>query len=118
MMQRGNLDGGAYFRGDLDNNPGLRGDFDRMPMHRGFLPFGGGLFMIPLMGFLCLFPLGILGLAVYGIIALVNRPKTIPVVEATVAAPVVVAPCSKCGQPLQDDWTTCPHCGQKVRRPK
>jgi hypothetical protein len=118
MMQRGNLDGGPHFRGDFDNSSGLRGGFGRMPMHRGFMPFGGGLFMIPLLGFLCLFPLGILGLAIYGIVALVNRPKSTPVVVTPAVVEPMTEPCAKCGKSLQADWTTCPHCGQRVRRSK
>ena len=118
MMQRGNLDGGPYFRGDFDDNPYLHGGFGRTPMHRGFMPFGGGLFMIPLMGFLCLFPLGILGLAIYGIVALVNRPKSTPVVVTPAVVEPVTEPCVKCGKSLQADWITCPHCGQRVRRSK
>ena len=118
MMQRGNLDDGPNFRGDFDDNPYLRGGFGRMPMHRGFMPFGGGLFMIPLMGFLCLFPLGILGLAIYGIVALVNRPKSTPVVVTPAVVEPVTEPCAKCGKSLQAEWTTCPHCGQRVRRSK
>jgi hypothetical protein len=118
MMQRGNLDGGPYFRGDFDDNPYLRGGFGRMSLHRGFMPFGGGLFMIPLMGFLCLFPLGILGLAIYGIVALVNRTKSTPVEVTPAVVEPVTEPCAKCGKSLRADWTTCPHCGQRVRRSK
>jgi hypothetical protein len=118
MMQRGNLDGGPNFRGDFDDNPYLRGGFGRMPMHRGFMPFGGGMLMIPLMGFLCLFPLGILGLAIYGIVALVNHPKSTPLVVPPAVVEPVTELCVKCGKPLQADWTTCPHCGQRVRRSK
>jgi hypothetical protein len=118
MMQRGNLDGGQNFRGDFNDNPYQRGGFSRMPMHRGIMPIGGGLFMIPLMGFLCLFPLGILGLAIYGIVALVNRSKSTPVVLTSAVVEPVTEPCAKCGKPLQADWTTCPQCGQRVRRSK
>jgi hypothetical protein len=117
LAERGALQNGPYFRGDLDGNFALRGNYGRMPMRFGMMPFGG-LMMVPFFGLFCLISLGVLGLAIYGIIALVNRPKAAPAVEAPAVVEPVTEPCTKCGKPLDPDWTSCPYCGQKVRRPK
>jgi hypothetical protein len=116
----------------------------RIPYQRGpgMMPFGGygydhmrgpgmmsyGWRMNPLGGFIGgLFSLGFLALLVLGIIWLVRSLRTQKQVVAPVAAsnenpvgtPVELAssvsnPCKRCGQPLQDDWKVCPHCGKKV----
>jgi hypothetical protein len=94
---------------------GGHGMFMRRP---GMMPFGGFIGV--------LFSLGILALVVMGIIWLVERlrsPKVTaaPVASATAvepvapAAPVVeVHPCPKCGEPVQEDWKHCPHCGKRL----
>ncbi len=89
-----------------------------MPMHRGFMMPFGGFMMLPFFGLFCLVSLGVLGLAIYGIVALVNRPKAEKVTPPAEVVEVHTQPCVKCGKPVQDDWSVCPHCGQKVRRPK
>ncbi|HTX91956.1 MAG TPA: zinc ribbon domain-containing protein [Anaerolineales bacterium] len=74
-------------------------------MGRGFIPFGGLIG-----GF---FFLVFVALIVLGIVWLVKSlsGKT----EAVAAAPVVAShPCKKCGEPVQDGWTYCPHCGKKA----
>jgi hypothetical protein len=73
--------------------------------------------------------LGIFILIIVGIVALVslimrgNRPaqvtQTAQPTPPTQPAPVVevVAPahiCSNCGKPAQDDWKTCPYCGNPL----
>jgi len=97
----------------------------RMVLNGGRFGIGRmGRFMpgltFPMMGFLSIFrviiPLGILALAVVGIVLLVrnNRAKRItPTQPAQPAAPAVVRNCVKCGKPLQEDWVNCPYCGKK-----
>ena len=64
--------------------------------------------------------LGILVLIVLAIIWLVRslrKPLAPAVVPAAYVNPVVPAvatqPCPKCGEPVQEDWKFCPHCGKK-----
>jgi hypothetical protein len=118
MMQRSIFQDGPSDRGDFDGNFSQRGDFNRFPMHRGFMMPFGGFMMIPFFGLFCLVSLGILGLAIFGIVALVNRPKAEKATPLAEVLEIHTEPCVKCGRPVQDDWTVCPHCGQKVRRPK
>jgi zinc-ribbon domain len=61
--------------------------------------------------------LGVFVLVIVGIVALVNalvrgnRPvQTTP--PAQMAAPTRT--CSNCGKPAQDDWKTCPYCGNPL----
>jgi len=98
---------------------GAAGSFgwDDMPFHRGFsLPF---LRFMPMMGFFglsrLLLPLVVIGLAVYGIVALVRGKKG----RTTQAPPTLPAEaaearvCSNCGKPLPSEGEFCPHCGTK-----
>jgi hypothetical protein len=118
VFQRGGFQNGPGFRGDFDGNPYLRGNYRGMPMMRnGMMPIGG-LMMLPVFGLFCLIALAVLGFAVYGIVALVNRPKAAPVAAAPVEPEPTLEPCTKCGHPLQPEWNSCPNCGQKVRKPK
>ncbi len=76
-------------------------------MGRGFMPFGGFVG-----GLVCL---GFVALVVLGIIWLVRSLRTPKSVETSAAIPaVVVNPCKRCGNPLQDGWNNCPNCGKKV----
>jgi hypothetical protein len=79
------------------------------PMRYSFRPvrmiFGG------------LLGLGVFVLVIVGIVALVsalvksNRPaQTQP--PAQIATPVRT--CSNCGKPAQEDWKTCPYCGNPL----
>ena len=91
----------------------------------GMMGFGGmGLFGGLIGG---LFSLGILALAVMGIIWLVNqlrRPKMVaaPVEPVASVAPVVpievvaadTHPCPRCGEPVHENWKHCPNCGKKL----
>jgi hypothetical protein len=108
-------------RGFSQRGPGMM-PFDGYGHMRGpgMMSFG----MRPLGGFIGgLLSLGFLALIVLGIIWLVRSlrsPKQVAVSAATpVTAPVVMSesivnPCKRCGEPLQDDWKVCPHCGKKV----
>jgi zinc-ribbon domain len=70
--------------------------------------------------------LGIFVLIIIGIVALVNvimrgnRPAQVTQsVQPTQPAPaaemaVPTRTCSNCGKPAQDDWTTCPYCGNPL----
>jgi hypothetical protein len=71
-------------------------DFGR-GMHGGLI-FGGFPFLGSLLG------LGLLVLAIFGIVALVRGPRA--------AAPTRV--CAHCGAPLEEGWIACPRCGEKV----
>lgn len=64
-----------------------------------------------------LFGLGVFVLVIVGIVALVNAlvrgnrsGQTTP--SAQMAAPSRT--CSNCGKPAQDDWKTCPYCGNPL----
>jgi hypothetical protein len=88
--------------------------------HRPFggMMFGMGLFML----FRVLLGGTVLGLAVFGLVSLFRRHKSVavntaaPVVTETQAVVENAAPqrtCVKCSQPLQPDWKNCPYCGKK-----
>lgn len=113
--------------------PAMRGGFyGRMPMmgrgfglfnnYGGHMRFGGGLFGIGFMLLRLAIPLGVLALAVVGVVALVRgRKPAQPPAAPAAAAPVepvsaapVEHPCPHCGQPVQDGWLACPHCGEKL----
>lgn len=109
---------GMYFNPnglDRDFDRGLR-TFGRMPM-MGFMPMMGlGL----LRG---VFGLGILALAVIGVVLLIrngNAKHAEKMAAAQTAAPEtpVIAQepeinCKKCGKTLQKDWAVCPYCGKR-----
>ena len=88
--------------------------------HRPFsgMMFGMGLFML----FRVLLGGTVLGLAVFGLIALFKRQKSapasaaVPAVPETQAAAANVEPqrtCAKCSHTLEADWKVCPYCGKK-----
>lgn len=64
-----------------------------------------------------LFGLGVFVLIIVGIVALVgaivrgNRPM-----QSTTPAPTTATTrvCSNCGKPAQDEWKTCPYCGNPL----
>ncbi len=118
MMQQQYFQDGPSFRGDFDGNPYQREGYYGMPMHHGYIKPFGGFMMIPFFGLFCLVSIGILGLAVYGIVALLNRSGSVKTTPMGGVVENPVQPCVKCGKPVQDDWSVCPHCGQKVRRSK
>jgi hypothetical protein len=64
-----------------------------------------------------LFGLGVVVLVIVGIVALINalkqNNKTIQSTPpAEIAAPART--CSNCGKPAQEDWKTCPYCGNPL----
>ena len=97
---------------------------------RGFNRIGGRVGGFPMMGFAPmiafgllrgLFGLGILALAVIGVVLLVrnNKAKNANQV-ANLATPVEPTPvveqeklCKHCGKPVNSDWVACPYCGKK-----
>jgi uncharacterized membrane protein len=104
----------ACFRGFGFAHPmmGRAGGFER-----GFGGFGMGLMFR--MGLRFLVPLGVLALAVVGIVALVrgHKVKNAAVLTAAAVQPVVPPEpeklCAKCAQPVKLDWVACPYCGKK-----
>jgi hypothetical protein len=93
----GNFDG--YYR----NFPGIR----RMPM-MGMMPFMG-------LGILRgVFGLGVLALAVIGVVLLVRNDKARrSAVVPAVTPPEPLRTCKYCAKPLEIEWVACPHCGKK-----
>jgi hypothetical protein len=71
-----------------------------------------------------LFCLGVIGLVIVGIVALVyaltnrNRPaQTTPPAQVTPPPTEMATPtrvCANCGKPAQEDWKTCPYCGNPL----
>ena len=101
-------------RGDLYGR-GLR-TFGRMPM----------MGLMPMMGFGLLrgvFGLGVLALAVIGVVLLIRNGKTHEAAKTAAAQPEVVETpaavaepertCKKCSKVLQSDWAVCPYCGKR-----
>jgi len=93
----GNFDG--YYR----NFPGIR----RMPM-MGFMPLMGMGILRGVLG------LGVLALAIVGVVLLVRNDKA----RRAAAVPVVTPQepqrtCKYCAKPLDTEWVACPHCGKK-----
>lgn len=78
----------GYGRG---GSGGMMGNF-------GFFPFWMGLMWIV--------PLGIVVLAVLGVVWLVNNLNGSKAVQGRV--------CPSCGKPAQADWKTCPYCGNTL----
>ncbi|MFZ5922627.1 MAG: zinc ribbon domain-containing protein [Chloroflexota bacterium] len=83
----------------------MGGGYRGYPMMGGnfYSPFGGfgmGLGMILMWGI----PLGLLLLAIYGVVRLAAGP--------TRPAPTPERTCPKCSKPAQYDWNTCPYCGE------
>ena len=85
--------------------------------------FGSGM-MLPFGGFFRLFagiiPLGVLALAVVGVVLLVrnNRAKNVPMVPPAQPAqptelPAAPRVCIKCSRILQAEGEFCPYCGEK-----
>ncbi len=95
-------DGGSAFRGRLDGRSslGMMGIRGNLPFH-GFGIFGGLLML--------LLPVGLISLAVIGVMALLHRSGN-PFSSAHMLA------CSHCKEPIQADWKVCPHCGTKIKK--
>jgi TRAP-type C4-dicarboxylate transport system permease small subunit len=103
MMGRG--EGNYYWhQGMMGGSQG----FSR-PMAYGLGFFAFGIFRL-------IIPLAVLGLAIYGVIALFKRrPASIAPAEAVPSAPVVSSrSCGSCGKPAMDEWKNCPYCGNSL----
>jgi hypothetical protein len=98
--------GGWGVRGMYMGGFGMLG-FGRM------MPFGGLFGGLISLGILVLIVLAIIWLA-----GNLRRPAVLaaaPVAPVNPAVPAVPThPCQKCGEPVQEDWKFCPHCGEKV----
>lgn len=82
----------------------------RMMSYRsGGMGFGmmgaGGLGLLGLLARVAV-PILFLVLVVAVVVMLVRKPSTPP-------APTT-KPCPKCGQPVEQGWVACPHCGEKL----
>jgi hypothetical protein len=97
MMGRG-ADNFYWHHSMMYQNPGFVG-----PMM-----YGSGFFFLGI--FRLLIPLAVVGLAIYGVVALFRR-KPSPVVAAEAAPVIPTRTCASCGKPAQDDWKNCPYCG-------
>jgi hypothetical protein len=80
--------------------------------NRGFSGYSGfngfGVIGVIMMIFMMLIPLALIGLAIFGVVYLVDRSRNGPR-QAKLDA------CKKCGEELQEDWKVCPQCGKKVK---
>jgi TRAP-type C4-dicarboxylate transport system permease small subunit len=102
MMGRwGGSDNFYWHYGMMNRNPGFVG-----PMSFGFGYFAFGIFRL-------LIPLAVVGLAIYGVVALFRR-KSSPAVTAETVPAVPTRTCASCGKPAQDDWKNCPYCGSAL----
>ena len=82
---------------------------------RVHIPVGGmmGFGFSPFGIFRWIIPLAVIGLAVYGVIALIRRRPAATVPAET--APVVSSrSCGSCGKPAMDEWKNCPYCGNSL----
>jgi hypothetical protein len=100
------LDRDGNFGGYSRNFPGM----NRMPM-RGMMPLMGLGILRGVLG------LGVLVLAVIGVVLLVRNDKARRA-SAVPSAPVEVPQhsqrtCKYCAKPLETEWVACPHCGKK-----
>jgi hypothetical protein len=108
----------AMHRGGFSMMRGY-GDFDRAGRGFGGFPMMGFMPMIAFGLLRGIFGLGVLTLAVIGVVLLVRNGKAkrdaqsvaAPVVPST--TPVVEKSCKHCGKTLNDDWVACPYCGKK-----
>jgi hypothetical protein len=97
-----------------------------------------GLFRMPMFGIGGLLVLGLIVLAIYGLVSLFrksSRPNATvaqvtndnaapatgattisqaPVEPTPASTPNTSASCSKCGRAVQTDWVVCPYCGEKL----
>ena len=96
----------------LGSMPMMRGWPGGMHMPGGFGFFGGGL-RILLMLFVPLAAMALGVLVVFALVKVFSRPQVQPP-AAPAPAQVVMRACTHCGKPLQEDWTACPYCGEKI----
>lgn len=100
MMGRG-TDNYYWHLSMMNQNPGIVG-----PML-----YGAGFFIFGI--FRLLIPLAVIGLAIYGVFALIRqKPSAAVAIEAAPAGPPRT--CASCGKPAQGDWNNCPYCGSAL----
>ena len=100
--------------GEFGRLPGRGGNFNRLPMMGGGgMMFGLGILMF----FRAIIPLGILALAVVGIVLLFRNKRASSASKKNqlpAETPVVTThSCAKCGKDVQNEWAVCPYCGKK-----
>ncbi len=81
----------------------------RMAYSRGMMPYGmmgvgavGWLGVLARLAIPVLFVVFVVAL----VVMLTRRPSTPPA--------ALTKPCPKCGQPVEQGWVACPHCGEKL----
>jgi ribosomal protein L32 len=72
--------------------------------NNGFSMIGGFMMMIAFL----FIPVVLIGLAVFGVVALMHRSGN------TLPQPQMSA-CANCGKPIQAGWKVCPHCGKTIK---
>lgn len=92
-------------------------------VRQGFQPFQHyqNYYSVPFRGLGALFG-GLLGLGVFvlvivGIVALINalfRNNRPAQMASQTQTPAPLRTCSNCGKPAQEDWKTCPYCGNPL----
>lgn len=100
----GTMFGGGYRSYGMMNGYGMMGG--NRGMMGGFSPFdmfGMGLGML----FIWIIPVGLVALAVYGVVSLARN--TGPNVSTSLPS------CPNCGKTTQADWQNCPHCGTTLK---
>lgn len=82
--------------------------------HRSMMGFSHlfGSFMGLGMQLVWLVPLGLLIMAVYGVVRLANQPTGSVISFASSAAPTAV--CPHCDKAVDENWVTCPYCDSKL----
>ena len=108
---------GGYDRGGYDGRE--RDYYHMMPYASGFRSPLGWLGMGLGMLLRWALPLGVLALAVVGVVSLIrgSSAKHTPpaaVQSANATATTVLRECESCGKPAQVDWKTCPYCGTSL----
>lgn len=94
----GTMIGGGYRGyGMMGGRSGMMGGFSPFGM------FGMGLGML----FVWLIPVGLVALAVYGVVSLARNTGP----NASTSLPS----CPNCGKNTQADWQNCPHCGTTLK---
>jgi hypothetical protein len=84
--------------------------FGRIPMmgFRGYSTINGfnmtgGFWMM----FMLIIPITLVGLAIFGVVALLQR-------SGNSFTQTKMHACAHCGKPVQSDWKACPYCGKKI----
>ena len=76
------------------------------------MAYGFGFFAFGILHWII--PLAVIGLAIYGVVALFRRKPAAPAAVEAVPASASSQSCGNCGKPLQGDWKNCPYCGNSL----